>query len=140
MSEVYLGIIAASVAVMVLVQLAAVVFAARAARRLDRIASQLEDDIRPVVASLRALTADAARATSLAAAQVERADRLFSDVAGRIEQTLAGIQDTLIGPAREGFAWLSGLKAILAAFLDLKRSPPRPRRGGVEDDEALFIG
>ena len=139
MSEVYLGIIAASVAVMVLVQLGAVVFTARAARRIDRLASQLEDDIRPVVASLQALTADAARATSLAAAQVERADRLFSDVAGRIEQTLAAVQDTLIAPAREGFAWLGGLKAILAAFLDLKRSP-RPRRGGVEDDEALFIG
>ena len=139
MSEVFLGVIAASVVVMALVQLGTIVVAARAARRLDRLASLLEHDIRPVVASLQALTADAARATALAAAQVERADRLFSDVAVRVEQTLAAVQDTLIAPAREGFAWLSGLKAVLTAFLDTKRSS-RPRRGGVEDDEALFIG
>ena len=139
MSEVFLGVIAASVVVMALVQLGTIVVAARAARRLDRLASLLEHDIRPVVASLQALTADAARATALAAAQVERADRLFSDVAVRVEQMLAAVQDTLIAPAREGFAWLSGLKAVLTAFLDTKRSS-RPRRGGVEDDEALFIG
>lgn len=139
MSEVFLGVIAASVVVMALVQLGTIVVAARAARRLERLASLLENDIRPVVASLQALTADAARATALATAQVERADRLFGDVAARVEQTLAAVQDTLIAPAREGFAWLSGLKAVLSALLDTKR-PPQPKRGGVEDDEALFIG
>jgi len=138
-SEVFLGVIAASVVVMALVQLGMVVVAARAARRFERLASLLENDIRPVVASLQALTADAARATALATAQVERADRLFGDVAARVEQTLAAVQDTLIAPAREGFAWLSGLKAVLSALLDTKR-PPQPKRGGVEDDEALFIG
>ena len=139
MSEVFLGVIAASVVVMALVQLGTIVVAARAARRLERLASLLENDIRPVVASLQALTADAARATALATAQVERADRLFGDVAARVEQTLAAVQDTLIAPAREGFAWLSGLKAVLSALLDTKR-PPQPKRGDVEDDEALFIG
>lgn len=139
MSEVFLGVIAASVVVMALVQFGMVVVAARAARRFERLASLLENDIRPVVASLQALTADAARATALATAQVERADRLFGDVAARVEQTLAAVQDTLIAPAREGFAWLSGLKAVLSALLDTKR-PPQSKRGGVEDDEALFIG
>ena len=71
--------------------------------------------------------------------QVERVDRLFGDLAGRVEQTLAVVQDTLIAPAREGLAWLGGLKAILTAFLDMKR-PARSRRDGVQDDEALFIG
>lgn len=135
----FLGLIAAAVLVMAAIQVAAIVLAARAARRLDRLADRLEQDIRPVVTSLQALTADAARATALAANQVERADRLFSDLAVRVEQTLAAVQENLITPAREGFAWLAGLKAVLAAFRDL-RAPARPRPAGVEDEEALFIG
>lgn len=65
MSDVFLGIIAVAVLVMAGIQVAAVVIAARLARRVDRFADRLEQDIRPVVASLQALTADAARATSV---------------------------------------------------------------------------
>jgi hypothetical protein len=64
-SEVFLGIIAVAVLVMAAIQVAAIVVAARMARRLDRFADSLEHEIRPVVASLQALTADAARATSV---------------------------------------------------------------------------
>jgi hypothetical protein len=65
MNDVFLGIIAVAVVVMAAIQVAAVVVAARVARRLDRFADSLEHDIRPVVAALQALTADAARATSV---------------------------------------------------------------------------
>ena len=65
MSEVFLGLIAAAVLVMAGIQVAAVLIVARLARRLDRFADRLEADLRPVVASLQALTADAARATSV---------------------------------------------------------------------------
>lgn len=139
MSDVFLGVIAAAVLVMAAIQTAAVIFAARAARRLDRLVDWVEQDIRPVVMSLQALTADAARATALATAQVERADRLFADLARRLEQTLAALQDTLITPAKEGFAWLNGLKAVLAAIQEL-RGAARPRRPTVDEDDALFIG
>jgi len=64
-TEVFLGVIAVAVLVMAAIQVAAIIVAARVARRLDRFADRLERDIRPVVASLQALTADAARATSL---------------------------------------------------------------------------
>jgi outer membrane murein-binding lipoprotein Lpp len=64
-SDVFLGIIAVAVLVMASIQVAAIVVVARMARRLDRFADRLEQDIRPVVASLQALTADAARATSV---------------------------------------------------------------------------
>ena len=47
------------------IQVAAVLIVARLARRIDRFADRLEADLRPVVASLQALTADAARATSV---------------------------------------------------------------------------
>ena len=125
---------------MAVIQVAAVVFAARAARRLDRLVDRLEHDIRPIVGSLQALTADAARATALAATQIERADRVFGELTQRVEDTLVSLQETVIAPAREGAAWLAGLKAFFAAFQDLKAGGSRPRRSGVEDEDALFIG
>lgn len=63
--QLFLGIIAAGVVVMAAIQVAAVIVAARLARRVDRFADRLEQDLRPVVASLQALTEDAARATSV---------------------------------------------------------------------------
>ena len=139
MTEGALVVIAIAVVVMAIVQVATVVFAARSARRLDRLATTLEQDIKPVVANLRTMTADAARVTALAAVQVERADRLFADLSRKIEQTLTMIQDTLLAPAREGVAVLRGLKAFLSAFRDL-RTPRRTRTATVEDEDALFIG
>ena len=139
MNDFFLGVIAAAVVVMAAIQVAAVVYATRAARRIDRLADRLEQDMRPIVSNLQTVTADAARATALAATQVERADRLFADLAQRIEQTLASVQDAVVTPAKDGFAWLSGLKAMVAAFREFRR-PARPRRSAAEDDDALFIG
>jgi len=64
-SDIFLGIIAVAVLVMAAIQVAAVVVALRLARRVDRFADRVEEDIRPIVASLQALTADAARATTV---------------------------------------------------------------------------
>ena len=65
MNDVFLGIIAVAVLIMAAIQVAAVIVAVRLARRVDRFADRVERDIRPIVASLQALTADAARATSV---------------------------------------------------------------------------
>jgi Flp pilus assembly protein TadG len=139
MIDLYLGIIAFAVAIMAIIQVAAVVMAARAVRRVDQLADRLEQDLSPILTNLQALTAEAARASALAAAQVERADRLFTDIAARVDQVLAAVQETLIEPAREGFAWLNGLKAALAAFRELREASRRPSPAAGEDD-ALFIG
>lgn len=139
MNDVLLLVIAVSVAVMAGVQVAVVVLAARAAIRLDRLANRIEQEMRPVVANLNTISADAARAASLAAVQVERVDRLFADLINRVEETLATLQRTLIGPAREGLAVLNGLKAAFSVFRDFGR-PSRQRRAPVEDEDALFIG
>jgi hypothetical protein len=125
-NDVWLALIALGVLVMAGVQVAAAVFAARAASRIERLANRLEADIGPVVASLQSLSADAARVTALAAAQVERADRLFADLAKKVEQTF-------------DFSFLSGLKAVFTAFRDL-RDAQRKRGSTVEDEDALFIG
>ena len=139
MNDVWLGIIAMAVAVMAAIQVGAIVVALRLAKRMDRLASQLEQDIKPVMANITRMTAEAARAASLAATQIESADRVFGAFAQRVEQTLGAVQSRVFGPAREGAALLAGIRAALAAFRDLRDSGRR-RGSVVEDEDALFIG
>ncbi|MGH9346670.1 MAG: hypothetical protein ACRD26_05320 [Vicinamibacterales bacterium] len=138
MNEVFLGIIAVAVALMAAIQVGAVIVAARLAKRVDRLADQIERDIRPVVRNLHTLSGEAARAASLAAVQVERADRLFGDLAHRVDVTLTTLQTRVLGPAREGAAVLAGLRAALATLRD--RGDRRRRPSPVEEEDALFIG
>jgi hypothetical protein len=136
-SEVFLGVIAVATASTAIVQIAVIVVAGRSARRVARIAEQLEREIRPLFGHLDAIGRDAARATALATAQVERADKLFADVAVRIEQTMATVQDSVAAPVREGRAVLSALRAAMQAIRELRQGGAR--QGRSEDDDALFI-
>ena len=138
MSELFLGVIAAALLVMALIQVAVAVMAARAAKSISRLATQFEQDIRPLVANLHTMTAEAARATAIAAAQVERADRLFTEMSTRFDHTLNTVQHAVVGATRGG-AWVAGIKAAVAAFRDL-RTAPRRRPASVEEEDALFIG
>jgi hypothetical protein len=138
MNNVLLGIIAASVLTMAVIQVAVIVLAARAARRLGDLATRFEEDIRPIMSNLQAVSADAARTTALAAATVERTDRLLHDAAQRVEQVLTSVP-SLIESARDGFSVLTGLKAILGAFREM-RATPRRRTSSVEEEDPLFIG
>jgi hypothetical protein len=137
-TNVFLGIIAIAVLVMAVIQVAAIVFAMSAARRIGQVADRLEQDLRPVVSNLQTITSEAARVTTLAAAQMERADKMFGDLSRRAEQVMAAVP-TLLGPAGKGLAFLNGIKAALAAIQELRRSS---RRGAAHPDEedALFIG
>jgi predicted PurR-regulated permease PerM len=137
-TNVWLGIIAVAVLVMAVIQVAAIVFAMSAARRIGQVADRLEQNLNPVVSNLQTITSEAARMTTLAAAQVERADRMFADLTRRGEQLMAAVP-TLLGPAGKGLAFLNGIKAALAAIHELRRSS---RRGAAHPDEedALFIG
>jgi hypothetical protein len=137
-TNVFLGIIAVAVLVMAVIQVAAIVFAMSAAKRIGQAADRFERDLRPVMSNLQAITAEAARATSLATAQMERADRMFAELSRRAEQVVAGMP-SLLGSAGRGWAFLNGIKAALAAIQELRRSS---RRGAAHPDEedALFIG
>ena len=138
MTNVWLGIIAVAVLVMAVIQVAAIVFAMSAARRIGQVADRLERNLNPVVSNLQTITSEAARMTTLAAAQVERADRMFADLSRRADQVMAAVP-TLLGPAGKGLAFLNGIKAALAAIHELRRSS---RRGAAhpDDEDALFIG
>jgi hypothetical protein len=134
--EVFLGIIAVATLAMAIVQIGLIVAAGRLARRVDRLADQVEHELKPLFVNINAIGRDASRAVALAAAQVERADKLFSDLVLRIEQTAATLQSTLVAPAREGRALLAALRAALSA---VRQARGRARQGRGDDEDALFI-
>jgi hypothetical protein len=138
-TPVFLGIIAFAVLVMAVLQVGMVVYGARLARRVTQLADRVEHQVTPVFATLQTIGADAARATALAAAQMERADRLFADVSQRIQDTTVILQESVVAPAREGAAVVAGVRAAIAALRDVRSGPPR-RAGRADEDDPLFIG
>lgn len=138
MNQVFLGVIAVATLAIAIAQIGVMVAAGRVARRVERLAEQLDRDLKPLFGHLNAIGRDASRAAALAAAQMERADKVFGDVAVRIELALNNLQATLGAPAREGRALLSGFRAAIQALREL-RHDARARQSRSEDDDALFI-
>jgi hypothetical protein len=139
-TDLFLGIIALAVLVMAIIQVAAIVFAARAARRVGDAVSRLQDDVRPIVTHLQQISADAARATSSVASQVERAERMLGDLSKRVDDTVTTLQQSILAPARDGLAILHGIKAALASLRSGHGHPQRKRSAHSEEEDALFIG
>ena len=127
LDQVFLGLIAVAVLTMAVGQIVAVMMTLRAVRSMGDTLNRFEQEVRPIVANLHAMSADAKRAAALATVQVERTDRLLSDAARRFDETIGVVQRAILGPAREGMAIVQGIKAAFAAFRELKRRRPRPR-------------
>ena len=135
-AELSLAIIAAAMLVSTIVQVGVIVAAGLLVRRINRLANQVEQELKPLLAHLNAIGRDASRAASLAVAQVERVDRLLGDATRKIEQTLNTVQKTIVAPAREGLALLSALRAAMDVLRDRRG---RARQRGGEEEDALFI-
>ena len=137
--EVFLGVIAVATLTMALLQLGIVMYGWMLARKIARLVTDVERDMSSIMESLNAVARDAARATALAAVQVERVDRLFADLSVRVEQTAATVQKAIIAPLREGAAVMAGLRAAVAVLKELtERSGASGARS--EEEDALFIG
>ena len=139
MNDVFLGVIAAAVAVMAVIQVSAIVVAMRAARRVGDAVARLENDVRPIVANLKSMSADAARAANIASEQAQRAEQLIGDLTSRVNDTVAAVEATVARPVREAYAMLHGLLGAVAAFREGPRTHARPGAGSEEED-SLFIG
>lgn len=141
-AELFLGVIAAAVLVMALIQVGAIIAGLRLAKRVDRIADQLERDVKPLIANLTNVSAEAARAATMAAAQIERFDKVFTELTQRVDHTLAAAQAFVTGPARQGMAVMTGVKAMVDALRGIREATRRRRasRSAVDDEESLFIG
>ena len=101
-----------------------------------RAMQKLERELTPLLEKANRIADDAARTSALAAAQAERIDALMTSATERVDETLDIVQRAIVDPIRQGTAFVSGLRAIIAAFRGWRgrESPPR------EEDDALFIG
>lgn len=132
----WLGVIAVATLIIAIVQIGVLIVAAMLARRVAQLSRSFEQQVKPFFGHLNTIGREASRAASLATVQVERADRLFADVTGRVEHGLDSVQSAMNLPAREGAALLSAFRAAFSAF---RNPPPRPARPRGDDEDALFI-
>ena len=136
-ATVFLGLIAAAVVLMAVMQIGAVIFLARYAKRVMSITEDLQREIKPLIGRVNAIADEAHRATLLASKQVERVDLLVGDVTRRVQETGDAIQALVTRPMRQGSAVFTGLRAALAALLT---SRPERRFERDEEEDALFVG
>ena len=136
-AEVLLGLIAAATLAMAAVQVGLVIVAVRLARQVQDLRASLDGDIRPLILNLSAASNNVVRVTELAVTQIQRVDRLFGDLAHRVDDATRLVQSTLLAPLREGRALLAAVGAALGAMRDMRplREEPLPA-----DDDPLFIG
>ena len=143
-AELLLGVIATSVLLMAVVQVGAIIAGLRVARRVDRMASEFETGVKPLIANLTSMTAEASKAATLAAVQVDRFDRLFADMTQKMEQTMAAAQQYVTGPAQNGMAIVAGIRAAVGAIQGMREASRRRTAARAitleEDEESLFIG
>jgi hypothetical protein len=137
-SQTFLGVIAVATGLMAIVQIGAIIVLAKVATQVREIVATIQQDIRPLIVRASAIADDASRTATLAAAQAEKIDRLVTDLTRRVDETSVIIQQAIITPAREGLALVAALRAGFAALRGSRDVRGRP--GGVDDDDALFIG
>jgi len=151
-SDVFLGVIAVATMVMALIQVGAIVVAAKVVRRAheavgtaqativtaQQTISSVRDEIRPLIVKANAIADEASTTAALATAQVQKIDRLVTDLARRVDETSVIVQQAIVTPAREGLAILAAVKAAvstLRAGADWRRRTSRS-----EEEDPLFIG
>jgi len=135
-----LGVIAFSTLAIAVSQIGLFIYFGRLGKKVEEQSARFEREMRPMLADATTVASNAARASALAVAQVERADRLFSDLAARVDETAAVIQQVVTTPAREGRALLAGFGAALSTFRELRAAAARNRALRADEDDPLFIG
>lgn len=137
-SDLFLGTIAVSTLVMALMQIGVIVVVSRLGKQAQETLASVQREIKPLLAKANAIADEASRTAALASAQVQKVDRLVTDLSRRADQTASIVQEAIVTPTREGFAIVAGIRAALAALRgvgDLHRTSSR-----TEEDDALFIG
>jgi hypothetical protein len=123
--------------VMAIIQVGLIVVAARLARKVQELSVQFEQDVRPLIANATSIAENASRASSVALAQVQRADRMLTDLSQRVDDSIAVVQGSLLAPAREGRAILAGVGAAMSAYRELRAARAR---AAADEEAPLFIG
>lgn len=144
-SEGFLAVIALATLVMAVIQVGAIVAAARLARQAQQTLATVQQDIRPLISDIAPLIAkanavadEASRTAAIATAQAEKVDKLVTELSQRVDYTAAVVQEAVIRPAREGMAIVAAVKATLGALG--RARDMRPRHRPAEEEDPLFIG
>lgn len=132
---VWLGTIAIAVAVMAVIQVAAIGALIKMVRQAAQAIQSLELELKPLLEKAHRIADDAARTSALAAAQAERIDALVTSATERVDETLEIVQRAIVDPIRQGTAFITGLRAVIAAFRGWRQP-----EAAVDEDDALFIG
>jgi hypothetical protein len=136
---VFLGVMAASLFVMAAIQIGLIIVGVKVARQMTVAIDDLRREIRPLSEKVNRIADDAARATSLAALQVERIDQMMSSTASRLDDALSVVQGLMSGPVRQGATAVAVFRAAFAMFREWKGRSTRSRASR-DDDDALFVG
>lgn len=131
-----LGVMAAALTVMALLQVGAVIGAALVARRIQALLARLERDVQPALERLTVMSGDAARTARLVASQAERLDQTVSSLGTRVDDALSGVHRAIAKPTREGAALMVGIRTAVSTLASLRRR----REPRSSDDGELFIG
>jgi hypothetical protein len=134
----FLGVIALSTLIMALIQVGAIIATLRVVREAQQVLKSVRQEVHPVIARATALADEASRTVALATAQMQKVDRLVTDLSQRVDETSSVVQQAIVTPAREGIAIVAAVKAALGVLRGLG-PPGRPGRHSEEED-ALFIG
>lgn len=118
----FLGVIAGAMVLMAVLQAGFLAYGIRLARRVERVVEAVEREIRPALGRVDAISADAARASALVVAQVERVDKVVGRLAAGADEAMTAARDSVVEPVRQGGAFLAGLRAALLAFRNAGRA------------------
>ena len=135
-SVVFLGVMAVALVAMAAAQVVLALHASRLARQASETIESIRRDVRPLIEKAHRVTDEAARATAMAAAQVQRLDRLMQVTTERVDETLGIVQHAILQPVRQGAAVVAGIRAAI----DVLRGWRARSRQAHDDDEALFVG
>jgi hypothetical protein len=138
-NTVFLGAIAVATVVMAVVQLGIIFFAARLARRVAQLSDQIQTEIVPVMASLKAAGENLERISGLAQVQVERFDRMLADISRRTGETVSLVQGAVLAPLREGMAVVAAIRGIISGLRAFRQRGSQAE-GRFDDEDPLFIG
>lgn len=129
-------VMAVALAAMAAGQVILAVMVARMSRQTIETVQQFRRELQPTVEKMRQVADDASKLSALAVVQAERIDQVVAATAQRIDETLTAVQDSIIGPLRQGSAVIAGLRAAI----EVLRTVSERRRTAREEEDALFIG
>lgn len=134
---VWLAVMALSLVVMAAMQVGLALIALRVAKQITATTDELRREVRPLIEKTHRIVDDAGRATALAAAQVERLERLIIATTARVDETVSVVQNAIIQPVRQGAAVVAAFRAAFSVFRAFRGDGSRSSR---EDEDALFVG